>query len=931
MGMVQELKPLIILCAFIFLVPTPILSSSMFGEERAYGPFMAQALVESEFDDSPGADNSELRRTDQLYRQSRLLYERGDYSGALPLAEEVVAVREKHLGMSDKTVAPGLVLLGLILHEQIDLEKAKIVLARSANIYESKMGPKTLELADSLTHLGRVLYADGDFEGSEKALRRALSIHQEPFISNPSALAITLTQMGSLEVRRGQLLEGRIYLEKALDRSKNLRELNPDDHAELLEAYGFTLVSLGEFERARQYAEQALVVREQAQGRSHPHYTRSLIGLAMLLFRMGDVEGGRVIAERALHLQAQASHTPPSMVAASLTILGRIHLQNGEVNKADPFFREALRLNTQQLGPNHFLVAENLVDLGHVQHQRGSLSEARSYFEQALTIQEGRLGEESPSVASTRSNLAWVLAQQRDYQKAQPLFQSVYDVRKAALGPRHPDVAASLTNLARLHHEQGDLVTARPLYEEARHTQLGFQQVNSGLDDVALERIWVRGKGSLHDYALLLGTMSRDSRWGAMQTTAIADGFLVAEQARGWTVQAALARSIARSQSGGPREVLLMREVDELRRLRQSLWNELNGSYGQPVKYRDQTILNQLKNNLQQVQQKLDEKTKKLETMFPRYAELAVPEPIDVQTVTSLLEPQEALLSFFALKNRLQIWLLKAHKTPLYYEVNVEKPQLVELVNRLRMSLLPVWDGSTNQLRLPPFDVGTASTLYDLLLKPIEPQLGEVRSLILIPDQVLLPLPFAALITEREGPGFKPLRDLYAKRQTPPPESLSDYAQLSWLAKSYPLTILPSASALKLFRQTRPDAIETVVTFIGFGDPVLNGTGHERGGDMMTSREGRISKDAIQALNQLPGTRAELMALATALQVDPGTHLYLGERAHELQVKQLNNTGQLGTAKVLAFATHGLLAGELKGLTQPALVLTPPEVPFRRG
>jgi CHAT domain-containing protein len=30
---------------------------------------------------------------------------------------------------------------------------------------------------------------------------------------------------------------------------------------------------------------------------------------------------------------------------------------------------------------------------------------------------------------------------------------------------------------------------------------------------------------------------------------------------------------------------------------------------------------------------------------------------------------------------------------------------------------------------------------------------------------------------------------------------------------------------------------------------------------------------------------------------------------------------------VLAFATHGLLAGELKGLTQPALVLTPPVVP----
>src|SRR5206468_778861 len=34
-----------------------------------------------------------------------------------------------------------------------------------------------------------------------------------------------------------------------------------------------------------------------------------------------------------------------------------------------------------------------------------------------------------------------------------------------------------------------------------------------------------------------------------------------------------------------------------------------------------------------------------------------------------------------------------------------------------------------------------------------------------------------------------------------------------------------------------------------------------------------------------------------------------------------------GKARVLAFATHGLLVGEVTGLTQPALVLTPPATP----
>ena len=48
--------------------------------------------------------------------------------------------------------------------------------------------------------------------------------------------------------------------------------------------------------------------------------------------------------------------------------------------------------------------------------------------------------------------------------------------------------------------------------------------------------------------------------------------------------------------------------------------------------------------------------------------------------------------------------------------------------------------------------------------------------------------------------------------------------------------------------------------------------------------------------------------------------LILGSEATETRIKQL----PLDDYKVLAFATHGLVAGQLKGLAEPALVLTPP-------
>jgi CHAT domain-containing protein len=58
------------------------------------------------------------------------------------------------------------------------------------------------------------------------------------------------------------------------------------------------------------------------------------------------------------------------------------------------------------------------------------------------------------------------------------------------------------------------------------------------------------------------------------------------------------------------------------------------------------------------------------------------------------------------------------------------------------------------------------------------------------------------------------------------------------------------------------------------------------------------------------------------LQADPSKVLYLGKDANEKIVKGINLTRY----RVIVFASHGLVPGDLEGLTQPALALTAPEV-----
>jgi CHAT domain-containing protein len=86
-----------------------------------------------------------------------------------------------------------------------------------------------------------------------------------------------------------------------------------------------------------------------------------------------------------------------------------------------------------------------------------------------------------------------------------------------------------------------------------------------------------------------------------------------------------------------------------------------------------------------------------------------------------------------------------------------------------------------------------------------------------------------------------------------------------------------------------------------------------------------ISKLA-ENLVQLPSTRDEVQAIAKELQVDP-SDLKLGFDANVTAIK----TAKLDQYRIVYFATHGLVAGDLEkfanGTVEPALAFSIPDMP----
>src|SRR5262249_36581012 len=102
------------------------------------------------------------------------------------------------------------------------------------------------------------------------------------------------------------------------------------------------------------------------------------------------------------------------------------------------------------------------------------------------------------------------------------------------------------------------------------------------------------------------------------------------------------------------------------------------------------------------------------------------------------------------------------------------------------------------------------------------------------------------------------------------------------------------------------------------------GTVARRGTRLDALFQGRkVDTRAIRELTPLPETADELCEIGRRLRV-PDSAILLGAEATETGLKALSEQGRLAEYRVLHFAPHGALAGEVKGSAEPGLILTPP-------
>ena len=701
----------------------------------------------------------------------------------------------------------------------------------------------------------------------------------------------------------------------------------------------------GKYSEALPLAQAQLQTLEKKYGPVHRDVAAALNNLAEIFGHQGNDAEAEPLLKRAIAILDKAVGLDSAEAAPELNNLAALYQRQERFAEAEPLFKRALAIREKSLGRDHPDLGQSLNNLATLYEKQGRHGDSEPLFKRALAIYEKAAGPQHPAVATLLNNLGQVDKVQSRYAEAEPLIKRSLAIREKVLGPDHPDVARSLNNLADLYERQGRYAEAMPLFQRAlaiRERAVGpdhpdtatsmnnlaaFYQASGRPDDglPLVRRLIASGRAQLSAALPVLADAQRQQLLPLEQAV---DDMLNAIQ-RGTQSSAASAvnKLAVRLAAGNDRLAELVRRDQDIQAEAETLDKAIVAAVSKERAKRDVAAEQHARDRLAVIATERARLQKTFTSEFPNYAALSNPLPMTATETQALLSDDEALVVFaVTVKESYVIAITRdgVDWKPIPRGADTISQQVAAFRRGLDIGKANDASGKSGL-----FDLALANDLYGTLLGPVEALVKDKRSLLVVPSGALTALPIHLLVTEKPAAAI--------------PDKFEGYRDAAWLLKRQAVSVLPSVASLKTLRVfARKEQGTKPMT--GFGDPLFNPSQDSSGDRRSATRPTTIKQAArgvtnaaytdfwkgagvdrarlAQALPQLPDTADELNAVAKDLGVS-ASDIHLGEDASETTVKR----AALADYSIVYFATHGLVAGDVKGVAEPSLVLSIPRQP----
>jgi CHAT domain-containing protein/tetratricopeptide (TPR) repeat protein len=880
----------------------------------------------------------------------------GRYSEAEPLYQRALAIAEKALGPDHPNVASDLGNLAELYRALGRSADAEPLYKRALMIHEKALGGDHPQVGQELNNLGALYFAQGRYGEAESLYKRALIIAEKALGPDHRDVGTYLNNLAGLYGAEGRYAEAEPLYRRALAIEEKALGADHPEVALDLNNLGLLYRAQGRPVEAEPLYKRALAIDERALGSEHPNVSIHLNNLAELYISQDRYAEAEPLLKRALAIDEKGLGPDHAQVGTRLNNLAEAYRAQGRYAEAEPLFKRAVSIDEKALGPDHPDVGRDLNNLAAVYIAQLRYAEAEPLLKRALALAEKALGSDNAQVGIHLGILAELYREQGHYGDAEPLIKRALAIHESALGSDHLYVGNDLNNLAMNYFAQSDWVHAVDYWREstgviisrARRGAVGGESLTGKRKSEASQVSW-RFRDLIK--AAFRQQAARD------ETTLLREMFQTAQWAQSSEAAESLALMAARGAKGGPKISALIRERQDLVAEWQRRDQAHSAAVAQPPEHRNRDAEAENTSRLAAIEARIATIDKNIAADFPDYAALVAPTPLSVESVRTQLAAGEAMVLFLdtaELKPTPEetfIWVVTKGEAR-WLRSDLGTKSLAREVAALRCGLdATAWWRDTACAELTgiryteadyaggeplPFDVGRAHALYKSLLGNAE-DLIKGKHVLIVPSGALTTLPFQVLVTK-------------------PPAS-NDPASAAWFIRDHAITVLPSVASLAALRRTAKPSTATK-PMIGFGNPLLEGNqSHPRDGayykelaDMARSQIGcaatlkqrtallRAPSRSFTPVTQmagtadladlkrqtpLPETADELCAVARSLGADTG-EIRIGKRFTETEVKRLSMSGELASYRILHFATHGVLAGQLSGTREPGLILTPP-------
>lgn len=873
---------------------------------------------------------------DPLDYKSDVLSRAGKYVDAVPLAQRALAIREKKFGPNHPYVAFSLTNLGILYWKLGRLAEAEPLYKRALAIRQTAFGPDNRNVAASLNNLAN-LYGDrGRYTDAEPLYRRAVAIEEAALGPDDPDLAIFLNNLASVYQRQSRYADAEPLYKRSLAIGEKAFGSDSLDIALALTNLANLYEDQGRYSEVEPLYKRALAIREKTLGLDHPDIASSLNFLANHYERLGRYADAEPLYKRSLAIREKVLGLDHPDVGVSLTSLAILYGNQARYADAEPLYKRALAIQEKTLGPDSVNVASSLNGLANLYQLTGRTSEAVALYKRSLAIWQKAFGPDHPDVAISLDNLADVYSDQHYFADAEALYKRSLAIREKSLGPDHPDVAQTLNNLALLYDREGQYGSAESLYKRSlaiRQRLLGSShpQVAVSLNNIALfygnqKRFadaipfleQAIASGQTHPsiaLPILLGA-SEQSSIGAQK--AGDDALSIVQRGNQTSVAAAVGKLAVRLAAGNDRLAQLVRRDQDLNADAESLDQAIVTAVAKEPSKRDAAAEQRLRDRLAAIFNERAALQKTFAVEFPEFAALSNPLPLTTERIQLLLSDDEALVVFSVGDGSESFVFAITRDRFEWTALPLNGEGLSKLVADFRRGL------DVNKIasgRSGWFDLERANTLYTSLFGPIESIIKDKKQLLVVPSGTLSALPFHLLVTEKPTAAV--------------PDNIVGYRDAAWLINRQAVTVLPSIASLQVSR-TFGRKKSGGKPLVGFGDPIFDPSAAPVPGSRAVSKVSArtlttyeysdfwqgaaIDRDKLtQALPELPDTAIELTLIAKKLGA-LSEDIHFGRDASETTAKRL----PLADYRIVYFATHALVAGDIKGVAEPSLVLSIP-------